>query len=149
MPKKFLLHRSATVAVALLLLGASCATSRAQSAEEMASDCKGIVQAKVYDEGEKGMALSIPDNVSSGTCWGAFLSFQSAIFYVGYEYPDGTHSQTPRPFFGICAPTDVSTSQLIKVFVHYTDAHPEKLNDGFFQVALDAGKYAFPCKSSP
>jgi hypothetical protein len=108
----------------------------------MVSNCKEIVQAKVSNEG-----VTVPDDLHSGICWGAFLSFQDAIMYVGYEYPDGTRSPSPRPFFAICA-SDATTSQLIKVFVHYTEQHPERLHLDFFQIALDAGREAFQCKSA-
>ena len=102
----------------VLLLGIlSIAVAHAEIAEEMASNCREIVQAKVLNEGDKGTAVAIPSDLSSGICWGAFLSFQSAIMVVGNEYPDGTHSPTPRPFFAACA-ADASTSQLIKIFVH-------------------------------
>jgi hypothetical protein len=132
----------------VLLLGIlSIAVAHAEIAEEMASNCREIVQAKVLNEGDKGTAVAIPSDLSSGICWGAFLSFQSAIMVVGNEYPDGTHSPTPRPFFAACA-ADASTSQLIKIFVHYIDEHPERLNQDFFFVAIVATQKAFPCKSA-
>jgi hypothetical protein len=119
------------------------AAAHAQNAEEMASNCKEIVKAKVSDQ-----HIEAPPDIESGICWGAFLSFQEAIRYSGYEYPDRTPSPTPIKFFGVCA-SEATTSQLVKVFVHYTEQHPEQLHKDFFQVALDAGREAFPCKSAP
>jgi hypothetical protein len=135
------------LSVVLLLGILSITVARAETAEEMASNCREIVLAKVSNEGDKGTALAVPNNLPSGICWGAFLSFQSAIMVVGNEYPDGTHSPTPRPFFAACA-ADASTSQLIKIFVHYIDEHPERLNQDFFFVAVLATQKAFPCKSA-
>lgn len=138
----------AVVTTLLLVSGAFSTMSRAETAEEMASNCKEIVQAKVLDEGDRGVALSVPTDFSSGICWGAFLSFQSAITSYGYGYSDGKRDSSPTPFFGACA-VKASTSQLVKVFVHYTDGHPERLNEDFFVVAVDAAQEAFPCKSAP
>ena len=128
----------------VLLLGIlSVAVTRAQSAEEMSSNCKGIVNARV-----EGDSISAPSTIQAGICWGAFLSFHEAIFIVGHEYMDGTPSPYPRPFLNVCA-ADATTSQLVKVFVHFTDQHPERLNKDYFQVALYAAREAFPCKSAP
>jgi len=131
-----------TVLIALLMGILSILTARAQSAEEMASNCKGIIDAPVA-----GNSVSVPPTIQAGICWGAFLSFQEAISIVGHEYLDGTPSP-PRPFLGICA-IDATTSQLIKVFIRFTEQHPERLNKDYFQVALYAAREAFPCKSAP
>jgi len=125
----------------VVLLGVvSSAVVHAQSAEEMASNCKDFATARVSND-----TVAVPSTNDSGICWGAFLSFQSAIGFFGHEYLDGTYSPTLRPIFGVCAPKDSTTSQLIKVFISYTDRHPEQLHKDFFVVALFAGREAFPC----
>jgi len=113
--------------------------AQSTSAEEMVSYCKAIMRADVSN-GE----ITVPGDLHSGICWGAFLSFHDAVMYVGNEYLDGTRSPSPRPIFGVCAP-DATTSQLIKVFVRYTEKHPELLNEDFFRIAVIAGQEAFPC----
>jgi hypothetical protein len=114
---------------------------RAQrSAEEMVSNCKAVRRANVGDG-----KINLPTDFRTGECWGAFLSFQSAIHYAGNINVDGSKSKFYRMLFGVCAPPNATTPQLIKIFLVYADRHPEQLNKDFFQVALNANKEAFPC----
>ncbi len=71
----------------LLLLSTGFAVSsvHAQTAEEMVSRCRNMVNARVVDD-----KVQIPRDFDSGVCWGAFLSYEEAITYVGHEYLDGT-----------------------------------------------------------
>ena len=128
--------------VMLLLLSTGFAVSsvHAQTAEEMVSRCRNMVNARVVDD-----KVQIPRDFDSGVCWGAFLSYEEAITYVGHEYLDGTRSQIHRQFFGVCPPSEFTITQLIKVFVEYAKSHPEQYQKDYFQVALNAGRQAFPC----
>lgn len=116
--------------------------ARAQSAEEMVSNCEAISEAKIV-----GDHISLPQDFQSGVCWGAFLSFQSAIRYADNTNVDGSKSKFYRPLFQICAPPDSTASQLIKVFMNYASRHPEQLSKDYFRVALSANKEAFPCSN--
>jgi Rap1a immunity proteins len=106
--------------------------ARADSAEEMVSNCRDVAAAKVLSDG----TVMVPQDFDSGMCWGAFTSFNKATHIV---------DEKRKPFFGICYPPDVSISQEIKVFLAYVDKHPEKLNEDYFFVALTANREAFPC----
>jgi hypothetical protein len=103
---------------------------RAESAEEMASNCKSIAAAKI-SEGQVG----IPQDFGSGVCWGAFASLQKAI----------TLARDGIRVLGACVPTDASRTQLIQVFLEYSRRHPEQLDQDFFIVAVRAAQQSFPC----
>jgi hypothetical protein len=109
---------------------------RAQSAEEMASDCKDIVEAKVAD-GDTGIYVS--HTFETGVCWGAFGTLQTAITVVPRSFPKDP------PLLEVCASKGSTETQLVKIFMAYTGRHPEKLNQDFFFVAIAAFKEAFPC----
>jgi hypothetical protein len=102
------------------------AALRAESAEEMASNCKDIPSAAIADG-----KIAIPQDFNSGVCWGAFASLQAAIRF---------------PFYDICAPENSTRSQLIQVFLAYMRQHPEKLNEDFFLAIYGATRQAFPCR---
>lgn len=107
-------------------------SGQVESAEQMVSDCKPLANAKIT-----GDEVAVPSDLRSGICFGAFLAFYRAIWYV-----DGSG----KPLFGVCAPHHISTTQLIKVFIAYTERHHERLQDDFFRIALNASREAFPCK---
>jgi len=124
----------------LLMLVFSAVVVHSQTAGEMASNCKGVSAAKVTDQ-----SVEIPSDTRSGICWGAFLSIQFAIRYVGHQNLDGSYSPSIKPLFSVCARKGVDAYELVKVFVSYTDRHPERLHKEFFQVAMESAREAFPC----
>jgi hypothetical protein len=126
--------KTAPLLVAFYLFLASLHV-HAQTAEEMASNCRKVADATVSN-GE----IDVPADFQSGICWGAFTSFQKATHIVGYDN---------KPILGICYTAHVTTSQDVKVFLAYVDRHPEKLNQDYFWVAMAAAREAFPCKSLP
>jgi Rap1a immunity proteins len=107
----------------------------AQTAEEMASDCKEVAEASIIN----GQVM-VPTDFESGVCWGAFASFNTATHFVGNDM---------MLLFRICYPRDVTRSQEIKIFLAYAGKHPEELNKEYFVVALTANREAFPCKGTP
>jgi hypothetical protein len=106
----------------------------AQNAEEMVSNCKELSEAKISDH-----RIEVPQNFESGVCWGAFGAVLDAIFIVPDSFPkDG-------PMLHVCAPKEVTLTELVQIFMAYTKAHPEQLHKEYFFVALAALKGAFPC----
>jgi hypothetical protein len=47
---------------------------------------------------------------------------------------------------GICAPAEVTNSQLARVVVQYIDARPARMHEDFKKFALEAMKAAWPCR---
>ena len=124
--------------IAFLVLGFSCCIAHAQSAEEMASNCKGVAEARIIESG-----VAIPQNFQNGVCWGAFGTLLTAISIVPKSFPkDG-------PVLGVCAPENSTQSELIKIFMAYTTRHPEQLHKDYFFVALAALREVFPCPKRP
>ncbi len=119
----------------LSLLGASIC--KAETVEEMVSNCHSVVNAPVSND-----QVMIREDRASGICWGAFLVFQQMIMIV--DYPSDKHPL--HPFFKVCAPEESTRTQLIAVFYEYAKKHPERYHEDFFFVALDAERAAFPCK---
>jgi hypothetical protein len=108
---------------------------RAQSAEEMISNCKELSEAKISDH-----KIAVPQDFESGVCWGAFGTVLDAIFVVPDSFPkDG-------PMLHVCAPQEVTVTEIIQIFIAYTKQHPEQLHKEYFFVALAALKGAFPCQ---
>ncbi|MGA3081415.1 MAG: Rap1a/Tai family immunity protein [Terracidiphilus sp.] len=121
----------------LLSIGILYATSTvafSQSAEEMVSNCKWISESKVSAD-----QIEIPTDFHSGVCWGAFGTLQTAITVVPYSFPK------EGPLLGVCAPEKSTESQLIRIFIAYTERHPEQLHKDYFFVAIAALKEVFPC----
>ena len=52
-----------------------------------------------------------------------------------------------KPEFAICPPTNtqISQAQIVLTIVNHFKAHPEKLQDNFFQAAVAALAAAWPC----
>jgi hypothetical protein len=104
-----------------------------QSSEDMMSACRKVVDAQVSDQ-----TVVLPTDFHSGMCWGAFASIQAASRII--------YTDEPRPVLRVCAPASSTRTQLVAVFMRYAKEHPERLHEGFFQVAWDALRQAFPCK---
>jgi Rap1a immunity proteins len=48
---------------------------------------------------------------------------------------------------GICAPDGSKVSQGVRIVVQYVDSHPERMDDSFAKLAVEALKAAWPCHS--
>jgi hypothetical protein len=81
------------------------------------------------------MARSNLDAMEFGVC----LGLLQAIWFTG------SHLQ---PNMRHCAPSNLSTEQVAKVFLRYADQHPERLNDGPEILAIEALRTAWPCRSN-
>jgi hypothetical protein len=121
-----------------LLLGIlliSCSSSAfAETAQEMLSACRPIAKANL--SGSKGKATG-PDTFNAGKCWGAFTVIQNAIERV---------DDRMLLIYNLCPPAESSKTQLIAMFVDYAEKNPQRLQEEFFDVFLDALRKAFPCQ---
>jgi Rap1a immunity proteins len=54
----------------------------------------------------------------------------------------GIYSMSQR----ICAPAEVTNSQLARVVVQYIDARPARMHENFGKFALEAMQAAWPCR---
>jgi Ssp1 endopeptidase immunity protein Rap1a len=122
------MFRAFIAAAALLLAPAAYA----QSAEEMASNCKWARNADV-----EGEFVSIPRTPEANICWGAF----SAIQALGQWRYKGD----AIPVLHFCAPPKSTLLQYIKIFERYADTHPARLHEGYDRIAVAALQEAFPC----
>lgn len=122
----------------LFIIGITCIAcppqGRSETAEEMLSACRPVVAAKVLD-GE----IQFPSDPESHVCWGAFAVLGPLLRTV--------NSETRKPLLGACLPETDTRTQLIAIFVHYAENHPERYTENFVWVALSAMHEAFPCKT--
>lgn len=123
--------RKAIAFVALMICSVSL-HAKAESALEIQSWCKGIVNAKL---GANHTIFYTP-NYNTGFCWGAFGAIQE---FSRFLRNDNT------PMIDVCAPPNSTRLQLIKIFSKYVDDHPESANRSFAIIALRALTRAFPC----
>jgi hypothetical protein len=65
-----------------------------------------------------------------GQCGGIVAT----IFYFG------------RTHFGICRPAGVNFGQALKLVVGYVDERPERMQEDFENIALEALQRAWPCR---
>jgi hypothetical protein len=120
----------------ILLIGAvglilTTGSVRGETALEIVSACRGVASAPI-----QGNQVWFTRDYPSGLCWGAFAAIQE-LYTV--QLPDGT------AMLGACPPVPSNRVELIKVFLKYTDDHPETLHESFAYVFLPALFQAYPC----
>ena len=112
-----------------------CSSSAfADTAQEMLSACRPIARANI--SGGKGKVTG-PNTFEAGKCWGAFTVIQNGIERVDDKM---------LLIYDICAPAESARTQLIGMFVDYAEKNPQRLQEDFFDVFIDALRKAFPCK---
>jgi len=104
-----------------------------QTAESLLSGCRIVAKAAVMDD-----RVEMQQTFGSGECWGSFGVVQKLIIMADADR---------RPLFNVCAPASSTRTQLTAIFVKYADDHPAKLHEDFLDIALEALRDAFPCKS--
>ncbi len=124
--------RGVLIAAVLVL---SSSRAQAETAEDMLSACRVVA-----DAAASGEDLTLPANFNSGLCWGAFAAIQQATRLI----PTPQSART----FQVCSPEQSTRTELVHVFLDYVHAHPERLHDDFFFVAVSALRGAFPCMDS-
>lgn len=114
-------------AILLGFLAAATPAARAADgpdASQMLSQCQWVKGAVLTDE-----RVILPKNAGAYMCFGYFGAVQDLI----------------TAFPGICIPSEVRETQIIRVFVAYAEAHPETLHEQPQIIALTALAAAFPC----
>lgn len=105
-----------------------------ETAQEMLSACRGIAEAPVRDQ-----HVTLPKGFVPGSCWGAFAVMQRLIGHV---------DEQGRRYFGICAPTASTRSQLVAIFAKYAENNPRRLHEDFVDITLASLQEAFPCQNA-
>ena len=106
------------------------------TAGEVASWCEPYRHALLVNG-----AVSVDSTAQSQSCYGAFITIQQ----LGATIWD-LHDK--ESLLRTCLPPTSRTVELIQVFLHYTDEHPERGHDKFTAIALVALRKAYPCPSS-
>jgi hypothetical protein len=127
MGKPMMRYRTA----ALLFLLTAPVAALGQTALDVESRCREFTTVDVLPNGK----INIPRN--GDFCWGAFTATQQLIV-LGHS--GGT------PMLRVCPPSTTTRVQLIKVFLNYSQRHPELAHLSFGQVVWGALDEAFPCK---
>jgi hypothetical protein len=106
----------------------------AVSTERWLSICRSVVDAPLKSDG----TIDVPNTFDAGTCWGGF---QTLHILLGLQ-------TNGKQALSSCPPTTgVSTGQLIAIFSEYAKRHPNRYQDYFAYVAVDAMAEAFPCRA--
>ncbi len=106
----------------------------AQSTNELLTGC----QVLVTSARASGDRTTISKEPTASVCWG----FMGAV----QELSDMSFDGGLRTVTGACLPSEITRLQLIRVFLSYAQAHPEKLHYPASQLVLVAWTEAFPCK---
>lgn len=122
-----------TFVATLASFGAS--QSHAETAEEMLSACRPIIQAKVSDG-----KIDLPQTFDVGSCWGAFAVLEQVMRVV---------DENGKPLLHLCLPANTTRTELIAIFVRYVESHPKLYSENFAIVAVNTMVTTFPCKSTP
>jgi hypothetical protein len=101
----------------------------AQTGLEVESRCRSFAAVDVHPDGR----IALPPN--SDFCWGAFTTLQQFLVF----------SEGDVPMLRVCVPEKSTRLQLIKVFLGYSQRHPESAHLPFGQVVWQAMYEAFPC----
>ena len=104
------------------------------TAGEMASWCEPYRTALL-----DGASVHVQATPQSQVCFGAFLAVQQLAVT--------TLPGDPRGALRVCLPETSTTAELIKVFVHFSDTHPELGHRRFSYVLLQSLWSSFPCPS--
>jgi hypothetical protein len=120
----------------LLTVATFSPASGADSTSEIVTACRAIA----LDANATAEKVTFPMTFDTGRCWGAFAVVQQAA----------THGDNnKRSLYGICAPPESTRLQLVRLVYDYSERNPQRREERFFDVALDALRGTFPCPSRP
>jgi hypothetical protein len=123
---------------AALLLSVSpimAQTLHSSTGRDMLRHC-AIVDRITSRQLSRSEAASAPeDAMIQGFCLGAIagVSFLAAASTKNTQYP-------------ICVPENAPRGQVVSVVVRYLQTHPERLNDDFLWLVMNAQREAWPCR---
>src|ERR1700752_2958552 len=105
----------ATVFAAVAVTVFFCAPVRAQSARELLQSCEMLERAMHVE----GRTVYIPPGPEINQCWGFIEAVQQ---YATLADQDG------KTLLDACLNPDITTTDILQVFVKYALAHPDKAN---------------------
>jgi hypothetical protein len=120
------------VLAAVLTLVWSGTTAHAETAKELLHVCE-LLQRGMHVEGTQ---VFLPPSSDVAQCWGFMLAVQQYSILADH---DG------KTLLGACPKPDTTTTQVLRIFIKYARAHPEKLGQPAAAVAFNAMADAFPC----
>jgi hypothetical protein len=119
--------------IAILLMTIVLNTAvHAKTAGEMLSLCRDVASASV-----SGETVRMPTTFDAGECWGAFGTIQEVMRIV---------TNNEQRMFRVCPPVNSRRTQQIAVFVQYAERNPQRWHEGYFFVAIESLRLAFPCR---
>lgn len=118
-----------------ILLGIALAvgmfgTAKAQDADSVGALVDGCRAVIAFTEGRRG---SLDDDMARTHECAASVR---ALAYVSSQLPSEVAS---------CKPRGVTYTQIMRVVVAYADARPQRMNDDFRDLTLEAMRRAWPC----
>jgi hypothetical protein len=87
-------------------------SASAESVLEVESKCRAIATVEIRANG----VVHLPLDADTQFCWGAFASIQQVISIL---------DENGQWLFRVCAPQETTRVQLIKIFLKYSNQHPE------------------------
>jgi Rap1a immunity proteins len=124
------------VLISLIIASAMPVNAKAmRSAQELADDCRTLVQAKTGT----GQQIRIPFTKKALVCWGYMQAMQDVSVLTD---EDG------RRIMGACPPERTTLLELIQAFVSYARSHAGKLPDNAALAVSRALHEAFPCETN-
>ena len=107
----------------------------AQTGKELLHACE-LLRRGMHVEGN---TVYLPPGSNVVQCWG-FI--EAVAQYTALTDQDG------KPRLNACPGPDTTVTEVLRVFVEYGEAHPEKLDMRAAGVAYEAMTEAFPCSKS-
>lgn len=121
-----------TIAFAIVATGLSW-PARAQTAGEVLHACE-MLQRGVHREGDR---VFLPPGQEASQCWGFMEAVEQ---YSTLADPNG------KTLLNACPGEDRSITNIVRIFVEYANAHPDKLQLPAAALAYNAMADAFPCR---
>jgi hypothetical protein len=125
------------LAIAMALIAATPAIAQTQNlttGNEMLRHCNMVEQVLSGQTLSSSLLHTVDDAYKQGMCVGGV----AGIMFLA-------NAATKTTAHAICIPSTVSTAQSLTVVVRFLRNHPEKLNDAFASLVLDALREAWPC----
>jgi len=105
-----------------------------EDAHELAGDCQSL------ERGAKGAGrhIYIPRTREALTCWGYMQGMQDLSVLV---------DENGHRIMGACPPEQMTTLQLIRLFVRYASTHRSELPGNAVVAVFRALREAYPCRA--
>ena len=129
------MHKIMTLGLALVCCAAYAGDADPFSASEVASWCQPYKTAVLHDG-----HIGVQATSDSQACYGAFLAIQ--------QFSTTRLGAVHVSILKTCLPEKSDLLELITVFLHYADEHPERGHEKFTDVVLSSFWEAYPCRAA-